>query len=384
MHKSILVFIYLFSSILSLIDIYKPMTKRTKDFGEDVCRFTDSSENIIYVKPCREGKKCESLGTSYYNIYSCLDIGSEYSNLDQTCVTENNYDSSSIYGNGIDCTRLSCVNEKCGGTVTVTGQCTENQYRSSDSHLCVSADPGICEDNSDPSNPITYTYEVNVNKDCIQLDLKSTDGDKTFSIEKVKYNYIASIEDGEFIKDNYAENLMYCKSGYALYFYGNKQLKNPDTTNPTIHTMYLMCASILGRDKNGIIKYKIGDGGEKYYDPRKLPQKGSTSTRYRLYLDDNYLMTRIEIFNYFKKRVDQLNCRATGCGDDDEIIKWTYFYNHPEEYVLYKNEPQIIEYLIKEYYGKYNYKVYHTSSTESSSILNIKYLITILSLLLLF
>ena len=173
---------------------------------------------------------------------------------------------------------------------------------------------------------------------------------------------------------------MYCKSGYALYFYGNKQLKNPDTTNPTIHTMYLMCASILGRDKNGIIKYKIGDGGEKYYDPSKLPRKGSTSDRYGLYLDNEFLMTRIEIFNYFKKRVDQINCRATGCGDDDEIIKWLYFYNHPEEYVLYKNEPQIIEYLIKEYYGKYNYN----SSTESSGILNIKYLITILSLLLLF
>ena len=166
MHKSILVFIYLFSSSLSQTYIYKPMTKRTKDFGEEVCFFTDSSENIIYVKPCREGKRCENLNLdSYYNIHSCIDYGSEYSNLEQTCVTENNYDSSSRYGNGIDCTRLSCVNDKCGGTVTVTGQCTENQYRSSYSHSCVSADPGICEDNSDPSNPITYTYEVNVNKD---------------------------------------------------------------------------------------------------------------------------------------------------------------------------------------------------------------------------
>ena len=382
MHKSILVFIYLFSSSLS--DIYKPMTKRTKDFGEDVCRFTDSSENIIYVKPCREGKKCESLGTSYYNIYSCLDIGSEYSNLDQNCVTENNYDSSSIFGNGIDCTRLSCVNDKCGGTVTVTGQCTENQYRSSDSHSCVSADPGICEDNSDPSNPITYTYEVNVNKECVQLELQSNDGNKTFSIKKIKYNYIASIEDGEFINDNNPGNIMYCKNGYALYFYGNKQLKNPDTINPTTHKMYLRCVSILGKDKNGIIKYKIGNGDEKYYDPIKLPINPSTSQRYSLNDDDNYLMTRIEIFNYFKKRVDQLNCRATGCGDDDEIIKWLYFYNNPEEYVLYKNEPQIIEYLIKERFRQYNYKVYHTSSTESSSILNIKYLIAILSLLLLF
>lgn len=62
MHKSILVFIYLFSSSLSQTTyIYKPMTKRTKDFGEDVWSFTESFERIVYVKPCREGKRCENL-----------------------------------------------------------------------------------------------------------------------------------------------------------------------------------------------------------------------------------------------------------------------------------------------------------------------------------
>ena len=380
MHKSILVFIYLFSSSLS--QIYKPMTKRTKDFGEDVCRFTDSFESIVYVKPCREGKRCENLnlvGERYYYIHSCIDYGSDYSNLNQPCVTKNNLDSSGN-GNGIDCTGISCVNDICGGTVTVAGQCSENQVRKINDNTCVS-DPGICLDNSDTSNSIRYT--LGVNKKCVRFELQTTDGGKTY-IDKIIYsNYIASIDDGEFIKDDDDENIMYCKSGYALYFYGNKQLNNPNTVTPPSHTMYLRCVSILGKDINGIIKYKIGNGEEKYYDPAKLPINPSTSQQYELNLNDKFLMTRIEIFNYYKKRLDQLNCRETGC-EDDELTKWGYFYAHPQQYVLYKNEPQIIEYLIKEDDGNYNYKVYHTSSTESSSILNIKYLIAILSLLLLF
>lgn len=360
MHKSILVFIYLFSSSLS--QIYKPMTKRTKDFGEDVCSFTDIFENIVYVKPCREGKKCEDLGSSYNNIHTCIDGGSEYSNLDQTCVTRNN-----IGDQDFDCTTgLSCnANSKCVKTV-----CPENQVLKTDG-TCV-ADPSFCRDYSDTS----IEYQPGLYKGCAELEIEASDSGKTYTRKKVKSNYIASIDDGKFIDDqnNY---LKYCKSGCALYFYGNQALNNPKTNDLSTHEMFLMCVSILGRDKNGIIKYKIGNGEEKYYDPGKLPSS------YSLNFIDNFLMTRIEMFNNYKKRLDQLNCRETGC-EDDELTKWEYFYAHPKDYVLYKNEPQIIEYLIKEDDGNYNYKVYHTSSTESSSILNMKYLIAILSLLLLF
>ena len=357
MHKSILVFIYLFSSSLS--QIYKPMTKRTKDFGEDVCSFTDSTENIIYVNPCREGKKCESLGTPDYDIHSCIDYGSEYSNLNENCATKNN-----IGSKDIDCTTdLSCnSNDKCVKSVI----CPENQVKKTGG-TCV-ADPSYCIDYSDTS----IQYQPGLYKGCAELEIDSSD----YTYKKLYSNYKANIDDGKFIyDDNY---LKYCKSGYALYFYGNKKLENPDTTTPPSHTMFLMCVSILGKDKNGIIKYKIGNDPEKYYNPSKL-----RTTSYSLYLNDEFLMTRIECFNNYKKRMDQLNCRATGC-EDDELTKWEFCYDYPKVYLLYKNEPQVIEYLIKEGLGKYNYKVYHTSSTESSSILNIKYLIAILSILLLF
>ena len=364
MHKSILVFIYLFSSSLSVI--YKPMTKRTKDFGEDVCRFTDYSENIIYVKPCREGKRCEDLSLdTNYNIYSCIDGGIEYSNLNENCATKNNDDDV-----GIDCTfALSCeTDNKCKG---VTAECLENQViKNRNTDPTCANDPDYCWVSSDSS---TF-YEAGLHKGCAQLELEPTNSGKTYTDKKIYSNYIASIDDGEFIRGQ--SYLSYCKSGYALYFYGNKQLNNPNIDNLSSHQMFLMCVSILGRDKNGIIKYKNGND-EKYYNPGKLPSS------YSLNNNDKFLMTRIECFNYYKKRMDQLNCRATGC-EDDELTKWEYCYEHPEEYVLYKNEPQIIEYLIKEDAGQYNYKVYHTSSTESSSILNIKYLIAILSLLLLF
>ena len=85
-------------------------------------------------------------------------------------------------------------------------------------------------------------------------------------------------------------------------------------------------------------------------------------------------MTRLEMFNNY---IQNLN-------DENESAKWYYFYKHPEEYLLYKNEPQVIEYLVKEKGANMEYKVQHTASKESSHILSVKYMVPLLSLLLLF
>ena len=129
-------------------------------------------------------------------------------------------------------------------------------------------------------------------------------------------------------------------------------------------------------DKNGIIKYKIeNEEGEKYYDPDDLP------SGYSLKYYDKYLMTRYEIFNNYKKRLESItDCKEFHC-EDDELNKWYYFYHHPKEYILYQNEPQVMEYLVQQSYSKYKAK--YTSPYESSNLLNIKYL-CLLSLLLLF
>jgi hypothetical protein len=47
---------------------------------------------------------------------------------------------------------------------------------------------------------------------------------------------------------------------------------------------------------------------------------------------------------------------------DDELRKWYYFYDNPGEYILYQNEPQIMEYLIQQDYK--DYKAEHTSASS--------------------
>lgn len=337
--------------------IYKPMDKKTIDFGEDVCRYEERTDNnylLTYVKPCQEGKICKSLGTTY-NIYVCVPSDTNYDNRNNNCVSKDN-----SFSKGIDCTDYSCDDGKCAGT------CTESQFTDDlDNDKCVE-DSGICKEyNSD--NILTKSYSHVLNKKCVKLELQTSDN-KIYNPKKIYSNDFASIEDGQFIEDD-EENLIYCSSGYALYFYGNKNLNNPNTDVSNNHKMYLMCVTVLGRDSAGIIKYSIGGGDEMYYDENKLPYiEGSTTEKYELHYNDKFLMLRLEMFNNFKNSLN----------DPNESAKWKYFYEHPDEYLLYKNEPQIIEYLVKEEGENYDYK-----PKQSSSMINIKYL-ALLSLILLF
>ena len=363
MNKMIIVLINLFSfSLVTSLITYRPMSKKTIDFGEDVCYYEDKADStgIVYVKPCQEGKRCKDLGISDYNIHTCVAYDNEYDNRNADCVTKDNYDSSG-YGNGIDCTGYSCQNDKCAGT------CSETQVKNlDDSNACV-ADPGFCYEYDSSGNP-DKRYTPAPGKECVRFELQSSN-QKTYTTKKLYSNDFASIEDGQFIQDS-QNYLIYCSSGYALYFYGDKKLKNPNTDAPTNHQMYLMCVTVLGRDSKGIIKYSINGGAENYYDPSKLPSK-SSGVQYSLYYNDDLLMERLEIFNEFKNSLN----------DPNESIKWKYFYHNPEKYLLYKNEPQIIEYLIKEKGRNYDYKPKLSSS--NSSVLNMKYL-TLLLLIFLF
>lgn len=363
MNKMIIVLINLFSfSLLTVTEVtYRPMSKKTIDFGEDVCYYEDIADGtgFVYVKPCQEGKRCKNLGISDYKIHTCVAYDNKYDNRNADCVTKDNYDSSNIYGNGIDCTGYSCLNDKCDG-------CSETQVQNLEDNSACVADPGFCFEQGSSGNP-NKRYTPAPGKKCVQFELQSSN-QKTYTTKKIYSNDFASIEDGQFIDDS-ENNLIYCSSGYALYFYGDKELKNPDTDAPTNHKMYLMCVTVLGRDSNGIIKYSI-NGAENYYDPSKLPSK-SSGVQYSLYYNDDLLMERLEIFNKFKNSLN----------DPNESIKWKYFYHNPEKYLLYKNEPQIIEYLIKEKGRNYDYKPKLSSS--NSSVLNMKYL-TLLLLIFLF
>lgn len=398
--KYIIVFIYFFSCFLLITTsshdlYYRPMTKRNENFGNDVCYYEDTATDYpyyAYVKPCEEGKKCVALDTdssrySEFNIHFCQEYNSEvYDNEGTTCETKDSFP-------GLDCTGYSCKNEeKCYNN----NDCPSNKLSYFDSndnkYKCVD-NQGYCYeaefDNSDGSRK-SYTnyHSFDNNQHCILYELQETKStSKKYQVKKKKYASIASIDDGNYIVatsgtlGNPSEaNHLYCKSGYALYFYGDGKLKNPNTYTPNSESMYLRCVTVLGKDANGIIKYKIGESGdEKYYNPASTILSDGTNS-YPLYGNDKYLMLRLGFFKNYKERLDKVGCSDTGDCEDNDLIKWKFFYDNPEYYYLYQNEPQVLEYLLQDYNPKYKAKY---TSPDESSLLNIKYL-TLLSLLLLF
>lgn len=361
--KYIFIFVGLFSNcLLDTKKTYRPMTMKTINFGGDVCYYQDISDNskLVYVKPCEEGKTCKDLGISDYDIHTCQGYDEEYHNEGETCVSKD-------YISGIDCTGNICNTDGKCGTSSV---CTESQVYDSINDKCVS-DPGYCYEYETDLINFKNKFTAFGNKECAQIELKATNTNKDYGIIKVYSNYIASIDDGQYIMD---DKELYCQSGYALYFFGGEQLKNPND-NPTNEKMFLRCVTVLGRDIKGIIKYKIGNGEEKFYDPSKLSNNPENSQKYKVkFEDDDYLMLRLEMFKNYKNRLDSIsNCRETNC-EDNELSKWIYFYEHPEQYILYKDEPQVIGYLIQKEGLKY-------SPNGANTLGNINYLIVLLLLL---
>ena len=179
----IIVLINLFSfSLLTVTEVtYRPMSKKTIDFGEDVCYYEDIADGtgFVYVKPCQEGKRCKNLGISDYKIHTCVAYDNEYDNRNANCVTKDNYDSSGN-GNGIDCTGYSCQNDKCAGT------CSETQVKNlDDSNACV-ADPGFCYEYDSSGNP-DKRYTPAPGKECVRFELQSSN-QKTYTTKKLYSN----------------------------------------------------------------------------------------------------------------------------------------------------------------------------------------------------
>ena len=48
---------------------------------------------------------------------------------------------------------------------------------------------------------------------------------------------------------------------------------------------------------------------------------------------------------------------------DNELRKWYYFYENPKEYLLYRNEPQVMDYLVQQDYPTYTSNSYVNSTS---------------------
>jgi len=354
------------------------MTMKNFDFGADVCHYKDVSHDngFEYVKPCESGKRCLKLGASLteespYNIRKCIDYPFLYRTLNDDC------------SNDEECPgTLKCKSNKCDfdGDKPYGSYCPNGKVIDRSNGNCAEKTNGdkCYIVNTDGT---TESYNSGYFKKCGLIDLQLTSGSTSQYYEKsVSSSFYCSVPDDSFVRDKFT-----CVNGFALYFYGNRKYKpinNP--SNPTsgglstTHQMYLRCVTLTGVDKEkSIIKYKIGDSEtEQYYLINELPEDSTNFKTSMINSIDEFTMTKLEIFKNYKKRYDEIKdeCARLLYLDepetcrDDELRKWYYFYEKPQEYILYQNEPMIMEYLIQTKYPNYKAELHIKKGKDHSTI----------------
>ena len=95
-------------------------------------------------------------------------------------------------------------------------------------------------------------------------------------------------------------------------------------------------------------------------------------------LCNQYLMTKVQLWNDNKNEyINYLKCTENKEADDN-LKRKLYYLDHPEQYLLYKDRTEVIEYLIQQEY----HDIVPIITKDSAGALKFKYLI--LSLMLLF
>lgn len=383
--------ILFFSSLISFIygQIYRPFSKKKQDFDgelakyeidfDDVCYYyhnrkihgDSGSQNLYYVKGCKKGKLCRDSGYDS-NIKTCQENEKLHLLvLGESCKFDSQCDS-----------RLSCVNGQCTFSTSDPGYqpywkegynfCLDGHspiYNASTTNYSSIYTPNSlssykCYKSSDFKTNYYYYFEKgNTNKyiykspDFLKVpgriefgeekwtgqDSDGKDHDFTYYyVNYIEEASIGSVEDGEYVDDEMA-----CKSGFAIYYYAGKQLDTPYYDNK--NQIYKRCISVKDVDISNagstcIIKYDL-DGFENIIDASSRIISGTC-------LD---IKTKLKFFEKFTDKMSDCKSKPYEdepftCGEED-LRKYFYFYKYPEKYRYYKDEEQIIDYLIQNEYS---------------------------------
>jgi hypothetical protein len=376
---------------------YRPMTKKTIDFGDNVCHYTsyDSaiSNYIEYVKPCPEGQYCyptESSGSISYNsnlydVRTCEITPEKRKSFGATCETD--FECDSLF----ECSNQQCV-LRSSRTYRIRDSlsglevyyCASNKYpiSRSDSIFCGDIPSGTQESNYAGKYMVTLKIS---NVDNIfyaggkpyqvpgKLYFKDIATYTDYYIDSIDYSDIGTVDDGNFVASELA-----CKSGFALYFFGNGKLTKPSGVTGNAN-MYLYCVTFEEYISSNKVVYSISGGTPKVYNTAIIGNDGTITGTFSF--SDN-LKTKLEMFKNYREKLDHNKCRDEfdysepyTC-KNDELRKWWYFYHYPNEYLLYKDEKLVMSYLVKEKFTEYA-----TDLKESSGFLALKYIFYLLILL---
>ena len=337
------------------------MSTRTISLDADICSI--SIDGKYYVKGCENGKFCKQMTILSEYVGVCVDVlmpnvkkvGSAC-NQDSDCNTGlecyyskcsldsyNYYQVRDVYGkNYFFCTEGKLYNKGTGYCSSVS-YCY-NSYSSSYSSSANEYEPGffsVCG-KMDISQPYYYG--------------------NSYTHLSTEIAEIGSVEDGDFVQDPLA-----CSSGFSLPFYANKK-----TYYYYNNTKYNLCVTFLDVYNNGYIKYRIGNDEEQIYN--LTTSVGVT------------LKTKVALFQKYKEALNsekdnikrELNYDEPMTYGKDSLRKWYFLYNNPSYYMMYKNEPEVIDYLIQQAYPDYI-----VNSYDKSSYLDFKYILLILFIIML-
>lgn len=371
------------SLLISLaLSSYLPMSMKNINFGDHICRYYDRDEQIDYVRPCEANKYCQatethSLGaTSRNNLYTCQNYvfipanpTTPLKDRGAECNSNNECKSGlSCYQAAGEATQK--CNRDCGTGVTLFP--IDDGYKCRiDQNKCISTkNDGTRVDTSARNCKVCgkiYPYPEN----------KIDGNNKPYQVlDSVDENDLYSQPDGTYVYQEKA-----CESGTALYFYLDGKTKNEiDSTHSSENVMYLKCVTIKAVDPDRE-RFNYTDGSEKVYiyDINEV-QFDSYSNKESEMRDlcNQYLMTKVQLWNDNKNEyINYLKCPENKEADDN-LKRKLYYYDHPEDYLLYKDRTEVIEYLIQQEY----HDIVPIITKDSAGALKFKYLI--LSLMLLF
>ena len=385
MLKETLLILSLFS--LSTSYTYAPFHQRKFEYSiSDLCSYDDN--NFQYVKPCQTNYQCKDLnGGDTHDIRTCKEYVNKIIKIfGDSCTYDIECDS------GLECSSSKCVcfNDYSPYKIKdrVSGDyyyyCNDN-YKATGSNSnakCVSTNDNTVSGIS--SNLCYQTGTDGTNIKTVLPDFGLVCGQNTWESysssssspgykykKETKMNRMGTLDDGTFVTDERA-----CKSGFALELFLDQTPKQPSNGDPAKDSV---CVTLNGVDfgENNIVIYKYSLKNTEYSYNTKSSSGSS---------DAAYLMTKLELFKEYVNKAKDINCsKGSGydneqftCGNDDLRRAW-YFYNNPKNYLLYKNEDAIIDYLLQLSYP--DYKPRYSEPQQASGYLNIKF-ISLLILLL--
>lgn len=370
MLQNTFVFVSLFS--FSFL-IYLPLNKKEIGLNNDeICYYSDSVDE--YVKACNKGYFCNKNGK--YGV--CLEYIPAFKKYKEECNNNNICDEN-----------LECNNKICLGKEGETPYIHTDPFSNKTLYYCSDDKIAISDSDDISKNPLCKNNDMNGN--CY---ISSSGTEKSAApdymkvcgiikssnqkITSISIEDIGSIDDNNFVDDELA-----CKSGFALPYFLEKSL-----TDPT--RVVKLCATFKGVEKRKdssspcIIRYSFGEDENEYIYNDK-----NADTNIKDLNKDNcdYLATKVKLFKDYLDKYNEVKneCLEGKFYDEpftcrkDILRKLWYYYNHPDDYLLYRNDDEVINYFIEQYYTTAK-SIDDKSKKASSRFFNIKYFLLILLL----